>query len=153
MPPGRREMSLRSSASSAATEIFVAFAIWRSETPRRSRASRSAPPKPLDVRSAAMEGRDNRAYVSSPSRSPQHPVKPGPRPLHDAVERNRAADRLQGAPVDGAGRDKQTNGREPHRAGSGNKVDAIFDDPAESAHQCIRSTDSGPVAVGGGGRT
>ena len=38
MPPGRREMSLRSSASSAPTEIFVAFAIWRSEMPRRSRA-------------------------------------------------------------------------------------------------------------------
>ena len=57
MPPGRREMSLRSSASSTPTEIFVAFAIWRSEIPRRSRASRSLPPK-SDVRSAM--GRRNR---------------------------------------------------------------------------------------------
>src|SRR3990167_9359583 len=37
MPPGRLEMSLRSSASSAATEILVASAIWRSVTPRSSR--------------------------------------------------------------------------------------------------------------------
>src|SRR5688500_17650843 len=45
MPPGSLEMSLRSSASSAGTEIFVVAAIWRREIPRRSRASRSFPPK------------------------------------------------------------------------------------------------------------
>src|ERR1700680_4472540 len=46
IPPGRREMSLRSSASSALTEIFVVLAISRSDMPRRSRASRSLLPKP-----------------------------------------------------------------------------------------------------------
>ena len=45
MPPGSFEMSLRSSASSAATEIFVVAAICRSEIPRPSRAWRSFPPK------------------------------------------------------------------------------------------------------------
>src|SRR5687768_2433532 len=67
MPPGRRETSFRSSASSAAIEILVALAIWRSETPRRSRASRSLAPKPPDDESAAMGGRGNRAYVRDPS--------------------------------------------------------------------------------------
>jgi hypothetical protein len=47
MPPGSFETSLRSSASSAAGEIFVLAAIWRSEMPRRSRAWRSFPPKSL----------------------------------------------------------------------------------------------------------
>jgi hypothetical protein len=41
------EMSLRSSASSAATEILVVAAIWRSAMPRPSRASRSFPPKSI----------------------------------------------------------------------------------------------------------
>src|SRR6187455_816984 len=45
MPPGSLEMSLRSSASSAAAEILVLAAICRSEIPRRSRAWRSFPPK------------------------------------------------------------------------------------------------------------
>src|SRR5688500_8575589 len=45
MPPGSLETSFRSSAASAETEIFVVAAIWRSEIPRRSRASRSLPPK------------------------------------------------------------------------------------------------------------
>ena len=45
MPPGSFEMSLRSSASSAAAAIFVLAAICRSEMPRRSRAWRSFPPK------------------------------------------------------------------------------------------------------------
>src|SRR6188508_3584222 len=45
MPPGSFEMSLRSSASSAAAEILVLAAICRSEIPRRSRAWRSFPPK------------------------------------------------------------------------------------------------------------
>ena len=36
-------------------EIFVAFAIWRSEMPRRSRASRSLLPKPPGMRSAAIK--------------------------------------------------------------------------------------------------
>src|ERR1051325_258392 len=45
MPPGSREMSLRSSASSALTECFVVSAIWRSDTPRRSRKSRMRAPK------------------------------------------------------------------------------------------------------------
>jgi hypothetical protein len=45
MPPGSREMSFRSSASSAPTEIFVAVAIWRSDIPRFSRARFSRFPK------------------------------------------------------------------------------------------------------------
>src|SRR5687768_4808697 len=45
MPPGSLETSLRSSASSAATEIFVLAAICLSEIPRPSRAWRSFPPK------------------------------------------------------------------------------------------------------------
>src|SRR6188508_3756402 len=45
MPPGSLEMSLRSSASSAAAEVLVLAAICRSEIPRRSRAWRSFPPK------------------------------------------------------------------------------------------------------------
>ena len=45
MPPGNREMSFRSSASSALMEIFVASAIWRSETPRSSRRRRIFVPK------------------------------------------------------------------------------------------------------------
>src|ERR1700730_6737463 len=54
IPPGRRDASLRSRASSAATVIFVAFAIWRSDMPRRSRASRSLLPKSPGVRSTAI---------------------------------------------------------------------------------------------------
>src|SRR5262245_685871 len=56
MPPGRREMSLRSSASSALAEIFVATAIWRSVIPRRSRASLGLAPKSPEVRSGVILG-------------------------------------------------------------------------------------------------
>ena len=41
MPPGSRATSLRSSASSTVIEILVLLAIWRSDTPFRSRAARS----------------------------------------------------------------------------------------------------------------
>ena len=54
MPPGSREISLRSSASSAATEILVVLAICRSETPRFSRAALSMLPKSPEPRSAAV---------------------------------------------------------------------------------------------------
>ena len=54
MPPGRREISLRSSASSAATEILVVLAICLSDTPRCSRAALSMLPKSPEPRSAAV---------------------------------------------------------------------------------------------------
>src|SRR5262245_29618143 len=44
IPPGKRERSLRSSASSDMTEIRVLVASCRRETPRVSRASRSRAP-------------------------------------------------------------------------------------------------------------
>src|SRR5262245_2743354 len=65
MPLGRREMSLRSSASSTATEIFVALAICRSETPRRSRAARSMPPKSPLGRSADMNRERSESMLGS----------------------------------------------------------------------------------------
>ena len=54
MPPGRREISLRSSASSAATVIFVVLEICLSDTPRCSRAALSMLPKSPEPRSAAV---------------------------------------------------------------------------------------------------
>ena len=48
-------------AGIAAIEILVAFAICRSDIPRRSRASRSLPPKSPTDRSAGMTDRGNRA--------------------------------------------------------------------------------------------
>ncbi len=45
MPPGKRDKSFRSSASSATTEILVTAAIWRRETPRSSRACFNRAPK------------------------------------------------------------------------------------------------------------
>ena len=54
MPPGRREISLRSSASSAATVIFVVLEICLSDTPRCSRAALSMLPKSPESRSAAV---------------------------------------------------------------------------------------------------
>src|SRR5262245_2005206 len=59
IPAGSLEMSLRSSASRIATEILVAFAICRSETPRRSRAARSLPPKSPGARSTDMANSTN----------------------------------------------------------------------------------------------
>src|SRR6186997_2262950 len=68
MPPGNREMSFRSSASRALTEILVALAISRSEVPRRSRASRIFLPKSVD-RSAVMQLRA--LHVREPVRACQ----------------------------------------------------------------------------------
>src|SRR5882672_5145097 len=65
MPPGSREMSLRSSASSTATEIFVALAICRNDTPRRSRAARNLPPKSPMGRSADMYREKPRSMLGS----------------------------------------------------------------------------------------
>src|SRR5438477_12243646 len=48
MPPGSRDKSLRSSASSDITEIRVLLAICRRETPRFSRASRKRAPTVRD---------------------------------------------------------------------------------------------------------
>ena len=45
MPPGRRDRSLRSTASSARTVMRVTFATCRSEMPRDSRARRRRSPK------------------------------------------------------------------------------------------------------------
>jgi len=75
-------MSLRSSASSTAMEILVRVAIWRSDTPLRSRALRSFPPKfpdPSDpirrkpsfmLIPVSMVERRQTAAVPRPRRSP-----------------------------------------------------------------------------------
>ena len=77
MPPGRCEMSLRSSASSARTEILVAFGdLAQGDAAFRSRASRSLAPKSPACDRQFDDGRRLAAYVSSHRTA----VKPAQRP-------------------------------------------------------------------------
>src|SRR5665213_1418666 len=95
-------MSLRSSASSTPIEILVALAISRSETPRRSRASRSLLPIPPGVPCASMLGETNLALCYAKRRA---------RRADDARE-------LHGpARLGCAGADKEPNGGDARCAG------------------------------------
>ena len=79
IPPGRRAMSCFSRASRVCIGIFVALAIWRSDSPRRSRAARSVPPKSPDPRCAAIRAGQPHPYVRKRiSRCQTSVVPPGP---------------------------------------------------------------------------
>src|ERR1051326_2007662 len=111
IPPGRREMSLRSRASRTPTEIFVALAIWRSVTPRRSRASRSLPPKSVAGRSPGTNG----TALMLGSRSDR--VKPRAHAVDDIRHRRR--------------RREESNGRDARRAGRGHIPRAVHRHPPD----------------------
>src|SRR5437762_9754985 len=112
IPPGRREMSFRSSASSTATEIFVALAICRSETPRRSRASRSLLPKSPVDRSADMF-RDLRPMLGSRFQTVNEEA--------DGCDARRACAEHVGDSIRGHSTDREDR----HRAGVHNRTQAV----------------------------
>ena len=74
MPPGRRDRSLRSSASSDITEIRVLFAICRRETPRFSRASRRRAPTVRAGGTLRASDSSLRSIVRKPPRTCQTPA-------------------------------------------------------------------------------
>ena len=123
--------------------------------PRRSRASRSLPPNPPDVRSTAMDTRDKRATTRANVGTPQHAVKPHPRAIDDVGERNRSARWRSARARIHLGRHEQADRRDAGRTGASHIVANRLGDAANRQHRhtgprklsCAARRDRGAVAT------